>query len=113
MEVTNLNGTVSIPTQPTRTCFEIQGAAEDGLIDPNQCSLVQPFVKEPCGCMEIDEGNQTSVPMESPEPTPDPTTPVPATEAPTMDAASVPLSFPSTLCMMGISMTMIVHFAGY
>jgi hypothetical protein len=86
--------------------------------EPPVPSPTEPPVPSPTespvpSTMELNKGNQLLVPAETPELTLDPTTLVPVTEVPPMDAASVPLSFLSTLCMIGTSMTMIVHFAGY
>lgn len=55
--VTNSEGIVTIPTQPNRTCEALMRANEAGNINANQCLLLQPFVKSPCGCTPI--GNTT------------------------------------------------------
>lgn len=65
--VTIPDGTVSIPTQPDRTCAELLYANSIGNIQQSQCSLLQPFVFEPCGCMpKADTLKPSAKPTDSP-----------------------------------------------
>jgi hypothetical protein len=48
--VTNPDGVVSLPGQPTFTCSEISAAAEMGNITETDCGLIQPFITAPCKC---------------------------------------------------------------
>jgi hypothetical protein len=54
MRVTDPEGVVVIPTQPDRTCSELEHAASVGNINANQCRLLHPFVLTPCGCTDED-----------------------------------------------------------
>jgi len=49
-KVMKTDGIVVIPNQPDRTCMELMTEAANGNISPDQCSLLHPFVQEPCGC---------------------------------------------------------------
>ncbi|KAL3924716.1 MAG: hypothetical protein SGILL_000874 [Bacillariaceae sp.] len=52
LKVTHPEGVVVIPTQPDRTCAQLEEAASIGNINPNQCRLLHPFVLTPCGCTD-------------------------------------------------------------
>lgn len=66
MRVSNPNGVVVIPTQPDRTCAQLQNAASIGNINPNQCQLLHPFVNTPCGCTDVDSVAPSDTPSFSP-----------------------------------------------
>ena len=51
--VTNLTGIVSIPGQPTFECSQLMEAASAGNIGESQCSYLQSFVQNPCGCAAL------------------------------------------------------------
>jgi len=63
MIVTKLDGTVIIPTQPDRTCRNLLRANRLGKINRQQCGLLQPFVKEYCGCIPT---SLTAIPTKRP-----------------------------------------------
>ena len=65
LQVTNMNGVVTIPTQPDRTCSELLHAASVGHITENQCFLLHPFVQTPCECVPIDPENPYGLPFGS------------------------------------------------
>lgn len=49
--VTNPNGVVELPLgQPSQTCLELINAIDANEINIQQCALIQPAAKEPCGC---------------------------------------------------------------
>ena len=51
-EITNPEGIVVLPLgQPERTCASLQEAAERGDISEQQCTVLQPFVVDPCECV--------------------------------------------------------------
>jgi hypothetical protein len=61
------DGIVTIPTQPNRTCAELQHANSIGNIGQAQCGLLQPFVASPCGCMPMeDTAKPSAMPSDSP-----------------------------------------------
>lgn len=66
MRVTKSEGVVVIPTQPDRTCAQLEQAASIGNINPNQCNLLHPFVLSPCGCTDEDSVAPSDMPSSFP-----------------------------------------------
>jgi hypothetical protein len=58
------NATVTISSQPNRTCFEYEQAANFGSLPEDQCGLVQLMAATPCGCVPQEPQ------VEKPEPEP-------------------------------------------
>jgi hypothetical protein len=111
MDITIPDGVVNIPTQPDRTCAELEVAAAAGAITKPQCPLLQPFVTIPCGCMPI---TPTPAPIEEPTPAPiEEPTPAPE-DVPTLpptDGVSSLLSSKSAMSLVGLSMVLVAYFA--
>ncbi|KAG7360231.1 hypothetical protein IV203_035330 [Nitzschia inconspicua] len=47
MFMTNLEASLEVPNQGTVSCSQL---SNPGFLSPEECSLVQPLVQEPCGC---------------------------------------------------------------
>jgi hypothetical protein len=79
--VTIPDGEVTIPTQGSFTCSDLETSASMGLINPAQCNLLTPFVEEPCGCGDGEPADPTDAP-EPADPTdaPEPADPTDAPE---------------------------------
>jgi hypothetical protein len=61
------NATVEISSQPNRTCFEYEQAANSGSLPEDRCGLVQQMATTPCGCLPQDPvGESLSDPADEP-----------------------------------------------
>jgi hypothetical protein len=115
MNITIPDGVVTIPTQPDRTCAEVEDSAAAGAITRLQCPLLQPFVTSPCGCMPTTSEPETPAPIVSTTPVPIAPEPTPAPEdvatpEPT-DGVSSLLSSKSAMSLAGLSMAMVAYFS--
>jgi hypothetical protein len=63
-EMTIPDGTVTVPQNGEFECAQLVRFADQGTIDRQTCALVEPFVQEPCGCIEALVGNATEIPTE-------------------------------------------------
>jgi hypothetical protein len=50
---TNPEGIVFVPSEASTTCEELGEKAFSGNISIAECEALQPFVTEPCGCVEV------------------------------------------------------------
>jgi hypothetical protein len=118
MDITIPDGVVMVPTQPDRTCAELEGATVAGAINRLQCPLLRPFVTSACGCMPTMPTTpepETPAPIVSTTPAPIAPEPTPAPEdvatpAPT-DGVSSLLSSKSAMSLVGLSMAMVAYFS--
>lgn len=50
MVIGDESAVISLPGRENRTCAELQELGDDGLIDDQQCSELQPLAQAPCEC---------------------------------------------------------------
>lgn len=65
-ELTNADGVVTVPQNGDFPCATLITLSEQGGIDAATCTVLQPFVQNPCGCRDAVSPNGTATPTESP-----------------------------------------------
>jgi hypothetical protein len=142
MDITELDGIVSIPLQPDTTCAELKAGAEVGAVLELLCPSLLQFVTVPCRCMptsQPSDNSESTSPSIAPEPNAaDTPSPIPGdmpskpsdskstlpSIAPEPNAEDTPSPIPvdgvssllsptkSAMLLVGISMAMVAYFAG-
>ena len=95
-EATNPEGIVDVPDGlgPT-TCAAVYVFAQQGAFNETFCEeVIQPLVKEPCGCTDPPPTNPTPAPIDDSTPTPAPVDASTPTPAPVDDGPSTPTEAP-------------------
>lgn len=65
-EMTDYEGTVSVPQNGDFGCGQLVNFAAEGAVDPQTCSLLETLTQVPCGCVEVQLKNITTPTVEPP-----------------------------------------------